>query len=197
MPGTQETVSGQIIAAIGQILGAAIGLWIISLFTRKELNPQFEKMIEKRMNRVTHLTLLAIGVTIVLMVGFRYLRYKYPALLSDERAVAILPVLMGCWAIFTHSIAQLKGFGRWASLVWALIGASGMGLLVLLICVNYRPIGEPPPFPVYRGSKLTFPCASCGRYVSDHRCNAGTEATCPKCGAVQTVPDRSIRRVRA
>ena len=100
-------------------------------------------------------------------------------------SIGIMCFVLGVCSYF---IARLKGQFGWQSIVWAIFGATGTGLLALLLCANYYPIGEPPDFPIYRGRKINFICESCKRHLSDYECNAGMEGVCTKCGNSQIVP---------
>jgi hypothetical protein len=163
-------------------------LSIIGLFTQKKLNPRYEELIEKRMNRVAYLALAAIVFALLIHIVLDIWRWRtklgVPAPVVYT-SVGLMCLVLG---ICTYHIARLKGHGGWQCVVWALFGATGTGLLAILLCANYYPIGEPPGFPIYRGCKITFPCGSCGKHLSDYQCNAGTEGVCPKCGNSRIVP---------
>jgi uncharacterized membrane protein (DUF485 family) len=184
-------------AVLGTFLGNTIGLYIvlsiISYFTRRKLNPRFEELIEKRMESVTRLALLVVGVTIAAVAALAYAHAR----LAAPIRIGALVLLVTLWAVCGYRISRLKGNGEATSVFWAFLSLTWYGLLILLVCANYRPTGETPAFPVYRGRKLSFACKSCGHHVSDYECNAGTEGMCPKCGTAQLVPSRSIPRKSA
>ena len=163
-------------------------LSIIGMFTQKKLSPRYEELIEDRMNRVGYLALGAILFVLLIHIAFDVWVWR-------TKSVIPLPIVLGGIALMgivlgvcSYVIARLKNQGGWQSVVWAIFGATGTGLLALLLCANYHPIGEPPDFPIYRGRKIKFTCDSCGRHVSDRECNVGTEGVCPKCGKSQVVP---------
>lgn len=161
-------------------------LSIIGMFTQKKLNPRYEELIEKRMNRVAYLALLAILGALLICIVLDVWRWRTKSAVPAPvvyTSTGLVWVVMGVCSYF---IARLKGKGRWQSVVWAIFGAGG--LLALLFCANYYPIAEQPDFPIYLGRKISFACDSCGKHVSDYECNAGTEGVCPKCGNSQIVP---------
>lgn len=168
----------------------AIVLWIVGLFTQKKLNPQFEELIETRMNRVFYLALVAILFALLTYAFLDIWRWhtKSPVPVPIVYvSIALCVIVLGVCSYF---IAHLKGQGGWQSIVWAVFGATGTGLLALLLCANYYPIGEPPDFPIYRGRKITFICESCGKHLSEYECNTGMEGVCLKCGKSQVIPSR-------
>jgi len=86
---------------VGTFLGQTIGLYfilsIVNLFTKKKLNPRFEELIEKRMESVTRLALLVLGVSVAGLAG---LAYAQPRLPVPARLVLQLRIdssaIMGC-----------------------------------------------------------------------------------------------------
>ena len=179
------------------VRGVFIGfiLSVIGIFTQKKLNPRYENLIEKRMNRVAYLALMAILFALMVSVVFDIWRWRTESVIPAPVvyiSIGIVGVVLG---ICSYLIARLKNQGSWQSVVWAIFGATGTGLLALLLCANYYPIGEPPDFPIYRGRKVTLTCESCGKHLSDYECNAGAEGICPKCGNSQIV--RSLKEARA
>lgn len=163
-------------------------LSIIGMFTQKKLNPRYEELIEKRMNRVSYLALLAIFSWLLICILFDIYRWRTKSAVPVPVVYTIIGIGVVMLGVCSYLIARLKGQGGWQSFVWAIFGATGTGLLALLLCANYYPIGELPDFPIYRGRKIRFICESCGRHLSDYECNAGTEGVCPKCGNSQIVP---------
>jgi hypothetical protein len=163
-------------------------LSIIGMFTQKKLNPRYEELIEKRMNRVAYLAILAIFSWLLVCILFDIWRWHTKSTLQAPVVYTTVGLLLVTLGVCSYFIARLKGQGSWQSVVWAIFGATGTGLLALLLCANYHPIGEPPDFPIYRGRKIRFICESCGKYLSDYECNSGTEGVCTKCGKSQIVP---------
>lgn len=157
-------------------------LSIVGIFTQKKLNPRYEEMIEDRMNRVGRLALGAILFVLLIHIGMDvwiwYTKSAVPLPVVCT-VIGLMGIVMG---VCSYLIARLKNQGSWQSVVWAIFGATGTGLLALLLCANYYPIGQPPDFPIYRGRKITFRCESCGKYLSDYECNIGTEGVCSTCG---------------
>jgi predicted RNA-binding Zn-ribbon protein involved in translation (DUF1610 family) len=169
-------------------------LSIIGMFTQKKLNPRYEKLIEKRMNRVAYLALGAILFVLLVHVIWDIWLWQAKSTIPPlivYIGIALIIVVLG---VCSYLIAHLKNQGSWQSVVWAIFGATGTGLLALLLCANYYPIGAPPEFPIYRGRKITFTCESCGKHLSDYECNIGTEGICPKCGRSQIVS--TMKKVR-
>jgi len=173
---------------VGRALIIGFVLSIIGMFTQKKLNPRYEELIEDRMNRVAHLALAGILfvllVHVVCDVWLWRTKSAVPRLILYT-GIGLMGIVLG---VCSYLIARLKNQGGWQSLVWAIFGAGGTGLLALLLCANYYPTGEPPDFPIYRGRKITFICESCGRHLSDYECNSGMEGVCSKCGKSQIVP---------
>ncbi|MDH4241184.1 MAG: hypothetical protein OEW48_16625 [Phycisphaerae bacterium] len=168
--------------------GVAIVLWIIGMFTQKKLNPRYEELIEKRMNRVGHLAFAAISCVLLISVFLDIWQWRTKSEVPAPVLFSSFGLILLVLGVCSYLISRLKGQGGWQSIVWAIFGATGTGLLALLLCANYYPVGEPPDFPIYRGRKIRFICESCGRHLSDYECNAGTEGVCPKCGNNQIVP---------
>lgn len=172
---------------VSRWLLAAVVCSIIGMFTQKKLNPRYEELIEKRMNRVGYLAFVAIFFALLTCVVLDVWRWRTKSAVPAAvvyTSIALMCLVLG---VCNYLIARLKGQGGWQSVVWAILGAIG-GLFLLLLCASYYPIGEPPDFPMYRGRKIRFICESCGRHLSDYECNAGTEGVCPKCRNIQIVP---------
>jgi predicted RNA-binding Zn-ribbon protein involved in translation (DUF1610 family) len=163
-------------------------LSIIGMFTQKKLNPRYEELIEKRMNWVAYLALAAILFALLIHVVLDIWRWRTKSAVPAPVVYASVGLMCLVLGVCTYRIARLKGHGGWQCVVWAIFGATGTGLLAILLCANYYPIGESLSFPIYRGRKITFTCGSCGKYLSDYECNTGTEGVCPKCGNSRIVP---------
>jgi len=170
-------------------------LSIIGLFTQKKLNPRYEELIEKRMNRVAQIALLAILFALLICIFLDVWRWRTKSAVPAPLVIISFVLICVVLGASSYLIARLKNQGGWQSVVWAIFGATGTGLLALLLCANYYPLGEPPDFPIYRGRKIRFICGSCGRHLSDYEYNAGTEGVCPKCGNSQIVP--TLKEARA
>lgn len=173
---------------VGRALLVGFVLSIIGMFTQKKLNPRYEELIEKRMNRVGYLAFVAIFFVLLTHVVLDIWRWRAKSAVPATVVYTSIGLMCLVLGVCSYIISRLKGQGGWQSVVWAIFGATGTGLLALLLCANYYPIGEPPDFLIYRGPKIRFICESCGRHLSDYECNAGTEGVCPKCGNTQIVP---------
>ena len=181
------------------VRGVAIGflLMIVGFFTQKKLNPRYEELIEARMNRVAQIAVFAIAFTFLVCLGLDYLMSgtdgpRRVSILGSMVALVVLGINVIVLGFSSYLIARLKRQGGWQSIVWAIFGATGTGLLALLFCANYHPGDDRPDFPIYRGRKITFCCEPCGRHLSDYECNAGTEGQCPKCGRSQVIRSRHM-----
>ena len=199
---------GVTLSTVAGTLFAAFIFAVIGFFTQKKLNPRYEDLIENRMSRVAWIAVIAIGSILcgaVVLDLWPWYKRSPPAPGVVAAVMGLVACILGACSFL---IVRLKGHVVWQSAIWAVWGATGAGLLVLeavfaplcggllalLLCASYHPVGGVPPFPVYRGRKMTFPCASCGRYLADYECNAGSEGVCPKCKHSQPVPAQSLRR---
>lgn len=149
---------------------------IIGLFTKKKLNPRFEEMIEKRLDKVTMKVILYFAT----FFGCTFL-VDISKPLSVPLLLMIVAGVMAIQFYCGYEVALLKGNVKLQAIFWGILSITGIGFLVLLQCTSYRPIDENPPFNIYRGKKLKFKCASCGTSLMDYECNIGTEGVCPTC----------------
>ncbi len=176
-------------AMIAKMLFLTLFWGFIGTFMYKKLNPRFEELIEKRINRVAYLAIIAI---LALLLNSIILDIWYPRARSTTAAPIVTayliyaPSLIVC-GICSYFIARLKGEGCWQSVVLGIFGAIGF-LFAILQCLSYKPIEEKPDYPIYRGKKIAIICESCGRRLHDYECNIGMEGVCPKCGNRQVIP---------
>lgn len=163
---------------------------VIGLFTQMRLNPRYEELIERRINRVTQLALAGIVFPFVITGALDLWAWRAGSPIPVGVSYAAVAVMILALGICSYFIARVKGQGGWQSVVWAIVGTTGTGLLALLLCANYYPLNDRADFPIYRGRKIRFRCDSCGRALYDYKCNAGTEGQCSQCGKTQVIPGR-------
>ena len=170
---------------------------IIGRFTKKQLNPRYEDIIDKKMDKVTLLTIIYFGASLIFFILADILTYltneKYLLIaLTNNKYLLISYTIVGVVVVSIqvfcgYRISLLKGNSKGLSILWGIFSITSLGLLILLLCTSYHPIGELPPFPIYRGKKLSIKCISCGHNLRDYECNIGTEGICPKCKTPQRV----------
>lgn len=143
---------------VGRAFFVGVVLSIIGMFTQKKLNPRYEELIEKRMNRVGYLALVAILFVLLIHVALDIWQWRTKSAVPAPVAYTSIGLMCLVLGVCSYFIARLKSQGGWQSVVWAIFGATGTGLLAILLCANYYPIGKPPDFPIYRGRKIRFIC---------------------------------------